>query len=133
MKVLIGTLKSGNAGSLAAADGSYYVVSTVNAGAQWSASFTGLPSSMASLTVTYTGHAGTSCTQNVSLWNWYYNAWVPISHTTAGTADSTLTLPAAGLLPDYLFLGELRMSVQCFRTDAAAFDLSGDLAKIQFS
>jgi hypothetical protein len=133
VKVLTGTLKSGNVGSLAAADGSYYVVSTVNAGAQWSASFTGLPSSIASLTVTYTGHAGASCTQNVNLWNWYYNAWVPIAHTTAGAFDSTLTLPAAGLLSDYLFLGELRVSVQCFRTDAAAFDLSSDLAKIQFS
>ena len=133
MKVLTGTLKSGNVGSLAAADGSYYVVSTVNGGTQWSASFTGMPSSIASLTVTYTGHAGTSCTQNMSLWNWYYNAWVPISHTTAGTSDTTLSLPAGGLLSDYLFMGELRVSVQCFRLDGGAFDLSSDLAKIQFT
>ena len=61
------------------------------------------------------------------------NAWVSIAHTTAGTSDVTLTLPAPGQLSDYLFLGELRVSVQCFRTDAAAFDLSSGLAKIQFS
>lgn len=133
MSVLTGTLKSGNAASLAADDANYFVVSTVNAGAHWSASFTGLPSSVSTLTVTYKGHATASCTQNVNLWNWYYNAWVPISHTTAGTSDVTLTLPAPGQLSDYLFLGELRVSVQCFRTDAAAFDLSSGLAKIQFS
>ena len=44
-----------------------------------------------------------------------------------------LTLPSGGLLADYLFLGELRVSVQCFRTDATAFDLSSNLLKIQFS
>ncbi len=49
--------------------------------------------------MTYKGHAGTSCTQNVNLWNWYYNAWVPISHTTAATSDSTRHIPAPGLLP----------------------------------
>jgi hypothetical protein len=133
VSVLVGTLNSGNVGNLSAADGSYYVLSTLNSGAQWAASFTGLPSSLATLTVTYKGHAGTSCTQNVNLWNWYYNAWVPISHTTAGTSDATLTLPAPGLLSDYLFLGELRVSVQCFHTDSAPFDLSSDQVKITYS
>ena len=133
MRVLTGAAKSGNVGSLAADDGSYYVVSALSSSAQWSASFTGLPSSVGSLTVTYDGHATTPCTQNVSLWNWYYNAWVPISHTTAGTSDTTLTLPSGGLLADYLFLGELRVSVQCFRSDSAAFDLAGDLARVAWS
>jgi hypothetical protein len=133
VSVLTGALKSGNVSSLSAEDGNYYVVSALNASAQWSASFSGLPSSLSALNVTYKGHAGSPCTQNLSLWNWYYNAWVAISHTTAGTTDTTLSLPAAGLLSDYLFLGELRVSIQCFRTDAASFDLSSDLVKIAYS
>ena len=133
MSVLTGSLKSGNVASLSADDGNFYVVSTVNSGAHWAASFTGLPSSVSTLTVTYKGHAGTPCTQNFNLWNWYYNAWVSIAHTTAGTSDTTLSLAAPGQLSDYMFLGELRVSVQCFRTDAASFDLSSNLVKIQFS
>jgi len=131
--VLTGSLKSGNVSSLSADDGSYYVLSTLNSSAQWAASFTGLPSSISTLNVTYKGHAATSCTQNVNLWNWYYNAWVSIAHTTAGTSDATLSLAAPGQLSDYMFLGELRVSVQCFRTDTASFDLSSNLVKIQFS
>ena len=131
--MLTGSPKSGSVASLSADDGAYYVVSALNSSAQWSASFTGLPASVATLNITYKGHASTSCTQNVSLWNWYYNAWVAIAHTTAGTSDETLSLPAPGLLADYLFLGELRLSVQCFRIDSAAFDLSSDLVKITYS
>ena len=133
MSVLTGTPAGGNVGSLAADDGGYYVLSAVNSAAQWSASFTGLPAAVGTLNVTYDGHASASCTQNVSLWNWYYNAWVPVAHTTAGTSDTTLSFAAPGLLSDYVFLGELRVSVQCFRTDSAAFTLSSDLVKIQYS
>jgi hypothetical protein len=130
---MTGSVKSGSVSSLAADDGGYYVLSTLNASAQWSASFTGLPSSLASLAVTYNGHAGAACTQNLNLFNWYYNAWVSISHTTAGTSDSTLTINAPGQLSDYLFMGELRVSLQCFRTDGTGFDLSSDLLKIMYA
>ena len=131
--MVTGTLKSGSSASLAADDGAYYVVSTVNASAQWSASFSGVPNGLRSLGLTYNGKAASACTQNLNLWNWYYNAWVPISRTTATTSDSTLSVGAPGLLADYVFIGELRASVQCFRTDAAAFDLSSDLLKISYS
>jgi hypothetical protein len=133
VSVLLGSLASGTVSSLSADDGSYYVLSAVNSAAQWSASFTGLPASVGSLNVTYDGHASASCTQNLSLWNWYYNAWVPVAHTTAGTSDATLSLAAPGLLSDYVFLGELRVSVQCFRTDSTAFALSSDLVNITYS
>jgi hypothetical protein len=129
---VIGTFKSGAASSLSADDASYYVLSTLNSSAQWSASFTNLPSSMGSLSVTYNGHPTASCTQNLSLWNWYYNAWVSIAHSTVGTSDATLKVSAPGLLSDYVFLGELRVSVQCFRTDGAGFDVDSDLAKISY-
>jgi hypothetical protein len=130
---LTGTPESGGASSLAADDGSYYVVSTINASAQWSASFTGMPAGLTSLSLTYNGKAGSACTQNLNLWNWYYNAWVAVARTTATTSDSTVAVAAPGLLSDYVFLGELRASVQCFRIDGAAFDLSGDLLKISYS
>ena len=133
MSVLLGGPAGGDVASLSADDGTYYVLSSLNSGAQWSASFLGLPASVGALTVTYDGHASMPCTQNVNLWNWYYNAWVPIAHTTAGSSDTTLSLAAPGLLSDYVFLGELRVSVQCFRTDSAAFDLSSDLVRIQYS
>jgi hypothetical protein len=131
--VVTGTLKSGSASSLSADDGSYYVVSTTNASALWSASFTGVPGGLTSLSVTYNGKAGSACTQNVNLWNWYYNAWVSISRTTATTSDSTMSVAAPGLLSDYVFMGEVRASLQCFRTDGAAFDVSSDLLKISYS
>jgi len=123
---------SGNASSLGADDGSYYVISAPNGGAQWAATFS-VSSPLTSLSLTYTGHASTSCTQNVNLWNWYYSAWISISNTEAGTADSTLALPAPGLLSDYVFLGEVRASVQCFRTSGGSFDLSSDLLKLTYS
>jgi hypothetical protein len=132
VRALNGTEKSGNAASLAAADGDYYVLSTLNSGAQWAASIFGMPSTLSSLTVTYRGHVTTPCTQNVYLWNWYYSAWVSISNSTATTSDSTLVIPAPGLVNDYIFLGELRASVQCFRTDGAGYDLAGDQFKINY-
>jgi hypothetical protein len=133
VRVLTGTQASGTVSSLSADDGSYYVVSALNSSAQWSASFTGLPSTMGSLTVTYNGHPTASCTQNLSLWNWYYNAWVAVAHTTAGTSDATLTIAAPGLLSDYIAIGELRVGLQCFRTDGASFNVASDLAKITYS
>ncbi|MBA3717694.1 MAG: hypothetical protein H0W87_05660 [Actinobacteria bacterium] len=133
MSVLTGTQLSGNVSSLGADDDSYYVLSTTNAGAQWAASFRGLPSNIASLTVTYKGHATANCTQNVNLWNWYYSAWVSISNTPAGTSDSTLVIPAPGLLSDYVFLGEARASLQCFRTDSGGFDVHSNLLKLTYT
>jgi hypothetical protein len=133
VSVLTGTAKAGGLSSLAAADGNYYVVATANSGAQWSAGFTGVPSPLRGLTITYRGHSSSPCTQNVNLWNWYYSAWVSIANTATGTTDSTVTLSAPGLLSDYVFLGEVRASVQCFRTDAAQFDLSADLLKLTYT
>jgi hypothetical protein len=131
---MTGTLKSGTVAGLTADDSSYYVLSTVNGAAQWWASIKGMPSSVASLSVTYNGRAAAACTQNVSIWNWYLNSWVNISHTSATTAsDSTVTIAPAGLLSDYLFLGELRASVQCFQTGAPTFNVSSDLLKISYS
>jgi hypothetical protein len=132
VNVLAGAYTSGNVAGLSADDGSYYAVSSVGSSAQWSASLTGMPFNVGSLTVTYNGHASAACTQIVYLWNWYYNAWVPISSTTAGSSDATLSLPAPGLLSDYLFLGETRVSVQCFRADAAAFILRSDLLRVDW-
>jgi hypothetical protein len=131
--VLTGALQSGSVAGLGADDSNYYVLSTLNSSAQWWASFKNVPPGFSSLKVTYNGHAGTSCTQNVSLWNWYYNAWVNVSHTTAPTADSTITVAAPGLPSDYVFMGEVRASVQCFSTGAPPFTLSSDLLKISYS
>ena len=50
--------------------------------------------------------------------------WVPIAHTTAGTSGHDALARGARPAVGLLFLGELRVSVQCFRTDAAAFDLA---------
>jgi len=86
-----------------------------------------------SLTLTYRGHASATCTQNVNLWNWYYSAWVSVSNTGVGTTDATLTLAAPGQLSDYLFFGQVRASVRCFRSDGAPFDLSADLLTLRYT
>ena len=132
MTLLTGSSSRGAASDLGAADGRYYAVSSANASTQWSASFFGVPTSR-SLTLTYRGHASTSCIQNLNLWNWYWASWVSISNSGAGTADATTTAAAPGLLSDYVFLGEVRASVQCFRTDGVAFELSSDLLKLSYT
>jgi len=130
--LLTGASSSGGAANLSLADGSYYVVSGSNASTQWSASFFGVPTPR-SLTLTYKGHASTSCIQNLNLWNWYWSSWVSISNSGAGSVDATTTASAPGLLSDYVFLGEVRASVQCFRTDGGAFSLSSDLLKLSYT
>jgi hypothetical protein len=130
--LVTGSSSTGGASSLGAADGSYYVVASAHGSTQFSASFFGVPTPR-SLTLTYKGHASSSCIQNLNLWNWYWSSWVSVSNAGAGTADATTTATAPGLLSDYVFLGEVRMSVQCFRTDGATFSLSSDLLKLSYT
>jgi hypothetical protein len=108
-------------------------VGSGSGGAQWVATFAAVPALAKSLTVTVTGHSSSSCTQNVNVWNWYYSAWVTISNRGLGTTNTTVAPSVVGLLSDYVFMGELRASIQCFRTDNAPFDLSTDLLKLNYT
>ncbi len=134
VSIISGTAKSGGVGDLAAADGSSYVVASVNGQAHWYGRFTGIPSSSRSLTVSYKGHASSACTRNINIWNWYYAAWLSLANGPAPTTDGTVTVSVPGLISDYIgFGGEVRIGVQCFRTDGGSFDLSTDLLTLQYS
>lgn len=127
-----GTPRSGGAADLSADDGNAYVIGSQNAQSQWYGRFMGLSSSTHSLTVTYKGHATAPCTQNINIWNWYYASWVSISNGAGSTTDASYTVSVPGLISDYVGLvgGEVRVGVQCFRTDGATFDLSNNLLKL---
>jgi hypothetical protein len=53
--LLAGSLRSGNAGQLAAADNSYLQVNAVQGQTSWYGRFSSVPNSLKTLTVTYTG------------------------------------------------------------------------------
>jgi uncharacterized repeat protein (TIGR01451 family) len=134
VSIVSGAAKSGGVGDLAAADGSSYVISSVNGQAQWYGRFVGVPSTVGSLTVTYRGHASSACTRNINIWNWYYASWESLANGTAPTTDATVTVLVPGLAADYVGAGgEVRVGVQCFRGDGASFDLSTDLLTLQYS
>jgi uncharacterized repeat protein (TIGR01451 family) len=128
-----GTTVSGGFSNLAADDGSYYVVGTLGGAADWYGRFTGVPSSVKSLSVTYNGHAGTTCTRILKIWNWYYASWVSLSNTSMGTSDATATLTVPGLLSDYISSGEVHVGLRCFRTDGATYNVSNDFLRLTYS
>ena len=79
--ILLGTLRgSGTYTRLATADAAYYEVNSTTVAprrTEWYAGFTGLPSGLQNLKVTYSGKNSVSCTQTVSIWKWSNSTWVP--------------------------------------------------------
>ena len=134
----MGTLRGGTAAALTADDNSFYEVNSTTSGTRtssWYGSFTGVPSTLANLRVTYRGKNSRSCTQTVAIWNWTTSAWVQLDSRAVGTAEVTIAdLAPTGTLGNYRSgTGEVRVRVRSTPTANANFFSSGELMQIGYT
>jgi hypothetical protein len=131
-----GTLRGGNAAALNADDNVYYQVNSTTSGTRttsWYGSFTGVPSALSRLTVTYTGRNSASCTQVIAAWRWTDSTWQQLNSSAVGNTETTRAdLVPAGAAGNYVSpTGEVRVRVRCTRT--ANFFASGELLRIAYT
>jgi Tol biopolymer transport system component len=115
--ILAGSLAGGDATSLAAADGAYYRVSSTTsstATSDWYGSFTGVPSTLSALRVTYQGYNSRSCSQTIYIYNWSSGSWSALNSRKVGTAEARIAdVPVGGTQSNYVGGGEVRVRVRC--------------------
>jgi phosphodiesterase/alkaline phosphatase D-like protein len=116
-----GTFRQGTAAALTADDNVFYRVNSTTTGTRtssWWGSFTGVPSTLADLRVTYVGRNSRSCTQTLAVWRWTDSTWQQIDSRAVGTADITIAnLAPPGAAGGYVSpTGELRVRVRCTAT-----------------
>jgi serine protease len=137
--ILAGSLRSGNATSLAADDNAYFEVNSTTSGTRttdWYGTFTGVTNSLSDLRVSYKGKNSRSCTQVVWIWRWTTSSWVQLSSRSVGTTEVALTnLAPSGSAANYVSGtsgdGEVRVRVRC-RRGSPSFFASGDLMTIGY-
>ncbi|MGH3104465.1 MAG: S8 family serine peptidase [Gaiellaceae bacterium] len=137
--VIVGSLKSGTAGNLAADDDAYYEVNSNTAttrAAAWYGTFAGVPNTLTSLRLSFTGKHSRSCAQTVALKRWTTNAWVVVNSQTVGTTEVAIVdLPATGTLAEYVSGtsgdGDVQVRLRC-TTTAGTFFSSADLLRIAY-
>jgi hypothetical protein len=132
-----GTSRSGGFDNLAANDNAFYEVNSTTSGTritEWYGSFTGVPTSLTNLKVTYSGRNSRSCTQTVDIWRWTLGgAWIPLDSRSVGTTEvliSNLAPPA----PNSAYVsgsGELRIRIRCTRNNPSFF-ARGDFMQITY-
>jgi subtilisin family serine protease len=132
-----GSLRSGNAGSLAADDNAYYQVNAVSRTSSWYGSFPAVSNDLAGLKVTYKGKSSRSCTQTVSIWSHATGSWIQLDSRNVSSTEILVETTPTGTLADYVSGdtgdGELRARVSCVRTGGGSFYTSGDLMKIAYT
>ena len=87
----LGTARGGNAASLTANDNNYFEVNSTTSGTRttsWYGSFTGVPSTLSQLTVSYLGRNSASCTQVISIWRWTDGTWVQLNSSSVGNTET---------------------------------------------
>jgi Tol biopolymer transport system component len=131
-----GSRVGGYASSLAAADTAYYQVqSTSNSRftSDWYGSFTGVPSTLSALKVTYQGYNSRSCSQTVSIYNWSSATWSALASSKVGTTEVRIADIAVGGTPSSYVgpSGELRVSVRC-TTTRGTFVANGNQLQISY-
>ena len=130
-----GTLRGGDAARLTADDNLYYEVNSTRRGTRataWYGSFSGVPSDVSGLRVTYKGRNSTSCSQTVAIWSWSSSGWVQLDSRNVGTSEVLIERNPTGNLADYVSGdGELRVRVRC--TKNKNFYARGDLMRIAYT
>jgi hypothetical protein len=131
-----GTLRAGNAAALNADDNVYYQVNSTTTGTRttsWYGSFTGVPSTLSGLRVTYRGRNSNSCAQVIAAWRWTDSTWQQLHSANLGNTETTRAdLVPPGAAANYVSpAGELRVRVRCTRT--ANFFASGELLRIDYT
>lgn len=130
-----GALVVGDATSLAADDGVFlHVGSTTGTSPStaWYGSFTGVPGTISSLDITYSGQNSAPATQNIAIWNWTASKWVTLDSRTVGTTETRIDLALTSPLADYVGpSGEVRVKVAA-SSASSPFVASGDLLEITY-
>jgi Tol biopolymer transport system component len=130
-----GSPAGGDASSLAAADSAYYQVSSTNSSiftSEWYGSFTGLPSTLSGLRVTYQGSNSRSCSQTISIFNWSSGTWSALASRKVGATEVRIAdIAVGGTQSNYVGGGELRVRVRC-TTSRGTFVANGNQLQISY-
>jgi subtilisin family serine protease len=133
--VVTGTVSGGTAASLASADSAYYAVNSTTRGTRtssWSGTFSGVPSALTSLKLTYQGANTRTCSQKVELRNAATGAWVALDTRNVGTAETAVAKTATGTLSNYVSAaGDVQARVTC-TTTAGSFTARANLLQITY-
>ncbi|HEX2221088.1 MAG TPA: S8 family serine peptidase, partial [Candidatus Limnocylindria bacterium] len=115
-----GSARSGGAAQLGADDGAWYAVNSTASSTyttDWYARVTGVPNSLLSLRVAYSGKNSRTCSQTVSLYRWSTASWVQLDARSVGTTEILVDKAAGGTLADYVSGssgdGEVRVRIRC--------------------
>jgi subtilisin family serine protease len=131
-----GSQRSGTAASLASADSSYYQVDSTTSKTRtsaWYGTFSGVPSTLANLRVTYQGANSRSCSQTVAIYDSTTGTWVTLDTRTVGTTEVRIAdLAPGGTLSRYVSsAGNLYVRARC-TTTAGSFFASGNQLQITY-
>ncbi|HEX5757779.1 MAG TPA: Ig-like domain-containing protein [Thermoanaerobaculia bacterium] len=135
--VKAGTLKRGDAGSLASEDDDHLTIKSTKTGAHtritsWIGRFTGVPADLQDLRVAYTGRNSQTCLQAVEIWRPTTSTWVTLDSRRVGTTE----VPIKGLIPpgpdpDFVSNGNLLVRVTC-QKDGGNFTAHADLLRLDY-
>jgi hypothetical protein len=130
-----GTLRAGAVSALSADDNVYYQVNSTTSGTRTTSyygSFTGVPTTITSLTATHRGRNSGSCTQVIQIYRWTDGTWQQLnSGALADTETTRGPYTPAGAATGYVSgTGEVRVRVRCTRT--ANFFASGEQMQITY-
>jgi uncharacterized repeat protein (TIGR01451 family) len=132
--VLGGAVRAGDYTRLAANDNSFYQLDSAANAVSWSAHFGGVPNSLRSLRVTYSGSAFPICNQTLSIWNTASSTWTTVDSRWITSGEVLINAPAGGTLADYVTgatgLGDVNVRLAC--TYFFAFYSSADLLSIVY-
>jgi hypothetical protein len=133
-----GTLRSGSAANLSAADNAYFEVNSTTSGspriARWEASFASVPRSLMDLSITYQGTNSLECAQSLSLYDWSTDTWKGLDTRSVGPSGGPITINPSGITMNYVSgtsaSGTVKVRFQC--TASTDFYSRGDLLRISF-
>jgi hypothetical protein len=129
-----GTLISGFAAQLASADGTYVKVASSGRRTRstgWYGTFSSVPSTLQSLTVSAASKASTTCTQTLSVYNWSSSTWATFNSRNVGTSAVTLSAGVYGTLSNYVSsTGAVRVKMSC--SAPSSFTHSTDLLRVTY-
>jgi subtilisin len=135
--VQTGKLYGGSAADLAADDTAFYrVTSTTSSTRQtaWYGTFTGVPSTLRDLKVTYKGSNSRTCTQVLEIYRHTDARWIALDTRSVGTTQVLIgNVAVGGTQSAYRSsAGDVHVRVRC-STTSGSFTASGNLLRIGYS
>jgi uncharacterized repeat protein (TIGR01451 family) len=117
--MVAGTIAGGTLASLVSNDDDHFHVAAnqTQGVSDWYGTFTGLPTSPATLTVTYAVKSTATCTQTLYLWHWSYSTWTPLeTGRSVGTAEVAVDVAVPSTLEAFISGGTARVRLRCTAT-----------------